>query len=140
MDHQVTKTDQQIASVLTGNAIPSEIEELQHWQELSADNKKIFDDSIRVWDNCPNPLTITDREQDKAIINGRIITQTALQQKHDRVIMRFLRVAAIFIGPVMLALGWYLGSNNLRTYELAWNTVTAPRKHEAGVEFGGGFG
>jgi len=131
MDHQVTKIDQQIASVISENANPSEIEELQQWQELSAGNKKILDDSVKVWDNCPNPLTKTDREQDKAVINGRIITQTALQQKHDRVIVRFLRVAAVFIGPIMLAIGWYLGSNNLKTNELAWNTVTAPRKHIA---------
>jgi transmembrane sensor len=131
MDHQVTKTDRQIASVLSGNANTSEIEELQQWQELSAGNKKILDDSLKVWDSCPNPFTKTEREQDKAIINGRIITQTALQQKHDRVIMRFLRVAAIFIGPLMLAIGWYLGSNNLKTNELTWNTVTAPRKHIA---------
>ena len=131
MDHQVTDNDQLIASVLSGNSNPSEIEELQQWQNRSAENKKTFSDSVMVWDKCPKPLTNTEREQDKAVINGRIITQTAVQQKHDRIIMRFLRVAAILIGPVMLSVGWYLGSNHHSSNELAWNTVTAPRKHIA---------
>lgn len=131
MDHQVTDNDSLIASVLSGNSNPSENEELLQWQNLSAENKKTFDDSEKAWDNCPNPLTKTEQEQDKMVVHGQIITQTAIQQKRDRVIMRFLRVAAILIGPIMLAVGWYLGINNLSSKELGWNTVTAPRKHIA---------
>jgi transmembrane sensor len=131
MDHHKTDNDQLIASFLSGNITPSEREELQQWQNLSAENKKAFDDSVKVWANCPQQLTQSQIEQDMLLIQRRIIAQSALQLKHDRVIMRFLRVAAILIGPVMLAVGWYIGNADFSTKEVAWNTVTAPKKHVA---------
>jgi len=131
MDQQLPDKDQQIASVLSGNSNLSAIEELQNWQNLSDENKKIFDDSAKVWENCPNPLFQSDRAHDKMEVKDRIIFQTAIHQKHDRILLRFMRFAAILIGPIMLAVGWHLGSSNRPTNELAWNTVTAPRKHIA---------
>lgn len=131
MDYQVTDVEQQIAAVLSGNSNNSQIEELQQWQNRSDENKKTFGDSEKVWDNCPYPLSKTEREQDKMLVQSQIIAQAALQQKRDRVIMRFLRVAAIFIGPIMLAVGWYIGNTNLSDKEITWNTVTSPRKHIA---------
>lgn len=131
MDHQVPDKDHQIASFLSGNGTPTEIEELQLWQNLSGENKKIYEDSVKAWVNCPNPITQTQIEQDKVLVQGRIIAQSTLQLKRDRVILRYLRVAAILIGPVMLAVGLYIGSSNVTKKELVWNTVTAPRKHIA---------
>lgn len=131
MDQQVPDIDQQIASVLSGNSSPSVIEEIQKWQNLSEENKKQFEDSVKAWDNCPKPLTQTERELDKMEVKDRIISSTALQQKHDRVLLRLLRVAAILIGPIMLAIGWYIGTSDHSAKELVWNTVTAPRKHIA---------
>ncbi len=131
MDHQALVNDQQIASFLSGNSTPSEIEELQQWQNLSAENKKSYDDSVKVWDNCSTPLTNSQIEQDKTLIQGRIIALSALQLKRDRVLLRLLRIAAILIGPIMLAVGWYIGSSTLSSKELTWNTVTAPKKHIA---------
>ena len=131
MDQQLPDKDQQIASVLSGNTSSSAIEELQNWQSLSDENMKIFDDSAKAWENCPKPLFQSDREHDKAVVKDLIIAQTVKQQKHDRLLLQFLRVAAILIGPIMLAVGWYIGTSNRPKQELAWNTVTAPRKHIA---------
>lgn len=131
MDHQVPDNDQQIASFLSGNSIPLENEELQNWQNLSAENKKSYDDSVKVWDNCPSPLTQLQIEQDKLLVQRRIIAQSTLQLKRDRTIMRFLRVAAILIGPIMLAVGWYIGDTDFSPKEVTWNIVTAPKKHIA---------
>jgi len=131
MDNQVSDNDQQIVSVLSGNSSPSEIEKLQQWQNLSAENKKIYDDSVLIWGNCAKPLTKSEIEQDKILVQGRIIAQAALQHKRDRILLKFLRVAAILIGPIMLVAGFYVGNNNQQTKAMAWNTVTAPRKHIA---------
>jgi len=131
MDHQVPDNDQQIASFLSGNSIPSETEELQQWQNLSAENKKIYEDSLKIWGNCPKPITRTQTEQDKEVVQGRIIAESASQLKRDKVMLRLLRIAAILIGPIMLAVGWYAGSYSFSSKELTWNTVTAPRKHIA---------
>ena len=131
MDHQVTDSDLQIVSHLSGNSTTAETEVLLQWQNLSFENKKTFDDSVKAWDNCRQPLTIAEIERDKVLVKDRIIAQTVLQQNRDRILIRSLRVAAVLIGPVMLAIGWYFGSRNLHTDELVWNTVTAPKKHIA---------
>lgn len=131
MDHQGPDNDQQIASFLSGNSISFETEDLQKWQNLSAENKKIYEDSLKVWGNCPKPITRTQTEQDKVVVQGRIIAESTLQLKRDRVVLRLLRIAAILIGPIMLAVGLYVGSNSFSSKELTWNTVTAPRKHIA---------
>jgi len=131
MDHRSPDIDQQIASFLSGNITPSENEELQQWLSLSAENKKTFDDSAKVWANSPSQLTQSLINQDKVLVQGQIIAQSTLQLKRDRVIKHFLRVAAILIGPVMLAVGWYIGNSNYSSEALSWNTVTAPKKHIA---------
>ena len=131
MDHQVADNDQQIVSVLSRNSNPSEIEKLQLWQNLSAENKKMFDDSALIWGNCAKPLTQSEIEQDKILVQERIIAQTALQLKHDRVLLKFLRIAAILIGPIMLVAGFFAGNYHQQKQSMAWNTVTAPRKHIA---------
>lgn len=131
MDHCSPDIDQLIAALLSGNCTPSEKEELQQWLNLSAENKKVYDDSVKVWANSPQQLTLSQIEQDKLLVQGQIIAQSTLQLKRDRVIMRFLRIAAILIGPVMLAVGWYIGNSNYSSEALTWNTVAAPKKHIA---------
>jgi len=133
MDSRPTNYDQLIALFLSGNSNPSEIELLEQWKDLSGENKKIFEESVIAWNRCQKPITKADIAQDKLAIEGRIITKISLQQKRDKVILRLLRMAAIFVGPIMLALGWYFGSSSVDNIpkNLTWNTVTAPRKHIA---------
>jgi transmembrane sensor len=131
MDHQPVDYDQLITSFLSGNSDSSENEVLQCWQDLSVENKKTFDDSVKVWENCPKSISKSVIEKDKQFVLGSIISQSSVQQRRDRVVMKFLRMAAIFIGPVMLAIGWNLGNQKSSTPDLTWNTVTAPRKHIA---------
>jgi len=131
MDYQTSDYDQQIAAFLSGNCNSSEIQAFQLWKDLSAENKKAFDEAVKVWENCPKPLSKAEIEQDKMVIKGLIITHSALTQSKDRKLVKFLRFAAILIGPVLLAVGWYIGSNNRTTTALTWNSVTAPRKHIA---------
>jgi transmembrane sensor len=123
--------DQQLASFFCGNSNSGEIETLQSWQKQSSENKKTFDKSAEVWDNCKKPISISEFMHDKLQVMGRIMAHTSSLQRRDRVFMHFLRLAAIFIGPIMLAIGWYIGSTNLPSQALTWNTVTTPRKHIA---------
>ena len=57
MEPHPTNYDQLIASFLSGNSNPSEIESLEQWQNLSKENKEIFDESVIVWNSCRKPLT-----------------------------------------------------------------------------------
>ena len=131
MDHQLSDHDQQIAAFLSGNITSSELKALEQWKNLSDENMKLFGESIKTWKNCPARLETEVIEQDKLAVKGSIITQSALLHKRDRMVLNFLRIAAIFIGPIMLAIGWYLGSNNNSLKTASWNSVTAPRKHIA---------
>jgi len=131
MDYQTSDYDQQIAAFLSGNSNPSEIQALQLWRDLSAENNKVFEEAVRVWENCPKPLSKAEIEQDKMVVKGLIINHSAIAQGKDRKLIKFLRFAAILMGPVLLAVGWYIGSNNRSTKALTWNSVTAPRKHIA---------
>lgn len=133
MDRQPADYDQLLASFLSGNSNSLEIEDIKRWQNLSALNKKIFDNSVKIWGNCASPISKSDIERDKLLVKNRITNQIILQQRRDKVLLHFLRLAAIFIGPLMLAIGWYIGNkyNNQPAPALTWNTVTTPRKHIA---------
>jgi len=131
MDHKVPGIDQHIASVLSKNSNLSEYNEIQQWKKKSEENNKTYNDSEKVWENCPKPFFKSERELDKMEVKDRIIAQNVFQQKRYQVLLRFLRVAAILIGPIMLAVGWYIGTSESSHKKLVWNTVTAPRKHIA---------
>ncbi len=131
MESHSTNYDQLIASILSGNSNPSEIEALEQWQNLSKENKEIFDDSVIVWNSCRKPLTKAEIARDKLHVEEQIITKISLQQKRDRFAIRLLRMVAVLVGPIMLALGWYYGSSTNYSKDLTWNTVTAPKKHIA---------
>lgn len=132
MESHSTSYDQLIASFLSGNSTPSEIESLEQWQNLSKENKEIFDDSVIVWNSCRKPLTKAEIARDKLDVEERIITNISLQQQRDRFAIRLLRLVAVLVGPIMLALGWYFGSSTTNhSKDLTWNTVTAPKKHIA---------
>ncbi|MEK7719858.1 MAG: FecR family protein, partial [Bacteroidota bacterium] len=132
MESHSTNHDQLIASFFSGNSNLSEIELLEQWKNLSKENKKIFDDSVIVWNSCRKPLTKAEIAMDKLAVEERIITKISLQQKRDRFAIRLLRIVAVLLGPIMLALGWYFGSSTTNySKDLTWNTVTAPKKHIA---------
>ena len=129
MDHQVPDIDQQIASFLSGNCNSAEVEAVKQWKNHSEENKKSFEEAVKVWENTPDPLSAAEVEHDKITVKNTIITQTSLQLNRNRVLLKYLRIAAAFMGPVMLAIGWYIGINHHPKEALTWNSVTAPRKH-----------
>lgn len=132
MESSPINYDQLIASFLSGNSNPSEIEWLEQWQNLSEENKEIFDESVIVWNSCLKPLTKAEIAQDKLAVEERIITKISLQQKRDRFAIRLLRMVAVLVVPIMLAIGWYFGRSTISSSnDIAWNTVTAPKKHIA---------
>ena len=131
MEHKVPDIYQQIAAFLSGNCNPEEVESLNQWRNLSDENRKTFAEALKTWENCPKPLTKSEIELDKTAVKDAIISQNSLQLDCNRTLLKFLRIAAIFIGPVMLAIGWYIGINHDSKQVLTWNSVTAPRKHIA---------
>lgn len=131
MDYQIPDIDLLIASFLSGNITQQEIESLEHWQKLSDENRQTFEEAFKIWNQSAEPLPKSTIESDKSAIRGAIIIQTALEQKKVRIMLKLLRIAAVLVGPVMLALGWYIGHHEHSEKLITWNSVTAPRKHIA---------
>lgn len=131
MEEQLPDIEVQIAAFLSGNSSTSEIKALQQWQNLSDQNSRIFNEAVKAWKSNSAILSKEMIEQDKSAVNRSIIFQSAIKEERVKKGFSLLRMAAIFLGPVLLVIGWYLGSTHLPTQPITWNTVTAPRKHIA---------
>ena len=79
MDSPTLDIDQLIASFLSGNCTLSEKSELEHWVALSDENKKVFDDSVKIWQNCQAPIPKSEMEHDRLRIDVRIFAQNSHQ-------------------------------------------------------------
>jgi transmembrane sensor len=131
MDKSIHDIDLQIATYLSGNSTLAQKEALLHWKNLSEENNKTFEAAVKVWENSPGLFMENQREQDKMAVKSAIIAQSVMVHNRDRLLLKFLRFAAVLIGPIMLAIGWYAGNYTHNASPIAWNTVTAPRKHIA---------
>lgn len=121
----------QIASFLSGNSTPAENEQLEEWKNSSEENSKIFDASVKVWNNTLQPIENQIIQRDKQEVKDQIIAQSITKQRFSRRILWLVGAAAAVLAPLMLMLGWYLGQTNLPGKVLTWNTITAPKKHIA---------
>ncbi|GEM_PF-6810853 len=79
MDSPTIDIDQLIASFLSGNCNPSGKLELEQWVSLSEENKKVFDDSVKIWQNCQTPIFKSEMEHDKLRIEVQIFAQNSHQ-------------------------------------------------------------
>lgn len=79
MDSPTVDIDQLIASVLSGNCNTSEKLALEQWIALSEENKKIFDDSVKIWQNCATPISKSEIEHHKLRIDLQIFAHYSHQ-------------------------------------------------------------
>ena len=79
MDSPTIDIEQLIASFLSGNCNASGKLELDHWVALSEENKKVFDDSVKIWQNCRTPISKSEMEHDRLRIDVRIFAHQSHQ-------------------------------------------------------------
>ncbi|MEI7421568.1 MAG: FecR domain-containing protein [Prolixibacteraceae bacterium] len=128
----------QIASYISGNSTPAENEQLENWKNSSEENLRIFEATVRVWNNSLQPIEDQAIQDGKQEVKDQIIAQSVTQQRLSRRILWLVGSAAAVLLPLMLMLGWYIGQTNLPGKVLTWNTVTAPKKHIAIVNMADG--
>jgi transmembrane sensor len=131
MDESYQDIDQLIALVLSGNATSVDFETVEQCRNSSPENQKHYELSLKAWENSPRPLTKIEIEKDRGFVEGEIITRLTQQEQKKRFIIQLLRVAAVLLAPIMLGLGWFLGSREKAVSDLSWNSVTAPKRHIA---------
>ena len=115
-----------IAKSLSGEATHEEANELNHWIGESPSNKRVFDEAKRIWEKSHAFFSASEIVSDREKIKDQIIQQLSKPEKRVGLSVWIYRVAAILALPVMLGIGWYLGSDRNRA-ETAMCEVTAPK-------------
>lgn len=114
-----------IANFLSGEASQSEKEELTSWLEESPLNKRIFDESKRIWEKTPPYFSSAEILADREKIKNQINEQLSIPKENPRFSVWIYRAAAILALPIMLGIGWYLGLSS-KGSNASLCEVTAP--------------
>ncbi|MDP3432497.1 MAG: DUF4974 domain-containing protein [Bacteroidota bacterium] len=126
MQNEYNHIDLLIANFLSGEANQSEKDQLNRWIGESPANKRIFEESRRIWVKSQTYFSSTEIRSDREKIKDRIIQQLSKPTKKVSLSTWIYRVAAILALPVMLGIGWYLGSTKISS-ETQMCEVTAPK-------------
>ena len=126
MQNEHNHIDLLIANYLSGEASQSEKDELTRWIGESPANKRIFEENQRIWAKSQTYFAASEISSDREKIKDKIIQQLSKPTKKVSLSTWIYRVAAILALPVMLGIGWYLGSTEISS-ETQMCEVTAPK-------------
>ena len=126
MQNEPNHIDLLISNYLSGEASRTEKDELNRWIGESPANKRLFEESERIWTNAKVNFPASQIRFDREKIKDQIIRQTSGSAKTVAFPTWIYRVAAVLALPIMLGIGWYLGaSKNNAENQLC--EVTAPK-------------
>lgn len=126
MQNEYNHIDLLIANCLSSEANQTEKDELNSWIGESPSNKKLFEENQRIWENSHSYFSVSEISSDREKIKDQIIQQLSKSTKTVNLSTWIYRVAAILALPVMLGIGWYLGSAEISS-ETQICEVTAPK-------------
>lgn len=126
MQNEPNHIDFLIANYLSGEASQTEKDELNRWIGESTVNKRLFEENKRIWENSHSFFSASEISSDREKIKNQIIQQLSKPVKTLSISTWIYRVAAILALPVMLGIGWYLGSMEIRS-ETQECQVVAPK-------------
>lgn len=126
MQNEHNHIDLLIANYLSGEATQTEKQELSNWIGESPANKRLFEENQRIWQKSQSYFSVPEISSDREKIKDQIIQQLSKSTKTLSLSTWIYRVAAILALPVMLGIGWYLGSTEISS-ETQMCEVTAPK-------------
>lgn len=126
MQNEPNPIDLLIANYLSGEATEAEKEELNNWMEESLANRRLFEQTKKVWEKSHSYFSAAEITLDREKIKDRIIQELSKPAKTVTLYTWVYRAAAILALPIMLGIGWYLGSET-ENNEAAMCEVTAPK-------------
>jgi len=118
--------DKLIAKRLSNNATQDELRELEEWKAGSGENRKLFQNSLKLWK--VNPFWIPQEviNDDYGRISFRIIENIASQRKKQKIFLLFYKAAAILLIPLLIAFGWYYTRSVHDDRPVQYTEITAP--------------
>jgi transmembrane sensor len=126
MQHEPNHIDLLIARTLSGEAVGAEKDELTRWIGESPANKRLFEETQRIWAKSNSYFSVSNINSDREKIKDQIIRQTSHTTKTVTFPSWLFRVAAVLALPIMLGIGWYLGATKISN-ETQLCEVTAPK-------------
>ena len=126
MQNEYNHIDLLIAKYQSGEASQSEKDELTRWIGESPTNKRIFEENQQIWTKSQTYFAASEISSDREKIKDQIIQQLSKPTKKVSLSTWIYRAAAILALPVMLGIGWYLGSTEISN-ETQMCEVTAPK-------------
>lgn len=125
MQSEPNNIDILIANYLSGEATQAEKDELNSWIDQSSADKKLFEENKRIWKESATYFPTTEIAIDREKIKEHIMQRFSGHEEKIGLMVWMYRIAAILTLPIMLGIGWYLGSNNSNSESLC--EVTAPK-------------
>lgn len=126
MQNEPNHIDFLIANFQSREATQAEEDELNRWIEESPANKRLFEETKRIWQKSQSYFPASEISSDRDKIKNQISQQTNKASKTIGLPSWLFRVAAVLALPVMLGIGWYLGSTEISS-ETQMCEVTAPK-------------
>jgi ferric-dicitrate binding protein FerR (iron transport regulator) len=115
-----------LAKVVSGNATDAEKRQLD---DLLAreNNQTAIQKAKTAWDNSNHFFTIEEIGKDGEKLKDRLIAQLSAKKTKLSARQRFYWAAAVLLLPLMLGIGWYLGSGKSTSAASQWCEVITPK-------------
>lgn len=125
-----TNIDIIIGKFLSGNCSSEEMAELEKWRKASDENKRVFDQSVLVWEKSAAWISPNQVSRDKLQIQQELNKNLTKQIGRERSRVMWTRIAAVLAFPIALALGWLLFTDNSQPEIVPqFCEVVAPKGH-----------
>jgi ferric-dicitrate binding protein FerR (iron transport regulator) len=116
-----------ISKIITGEATPSEVKELDFLMASHKDIRKRFEENKDTWEKSRHPFSAEEIQADRKKIKEQITRKTFVIREQEKEFRLFFRVAATLAVPVLLVIGWYAGNRSLFNRQHILCEVSAPK-------------
>lgn len=127
-----TKNDIEIliGRCISGNANKKEVALLEGWKTTSPKNQKTIDESLKVWGNGTHWISSQKIQNDKANIQREMNKSLSLQVRRLKRNSQILKIAAVLVIPIALAVSWLVLPNvTLKNQPAQFCEISAPKGH-----------
>jgi len=125
-----------IGKIVSGNATPEEIKELEQWK-ISADaNRLLFEKSKKAWEkgkkHIPESILLQDKSKLESEYNKYLSGKVSKISRQSFI----YKIAAVLAFPIALAIGWYLFGESEKPVQLTEQLyeITSPKGHVSKVK------
>lgn len=106
-----------IGKVISGNATSEEIEQLEVWKSKSVENQRIYNKSLKVWENSKSGISDENFRNDKQKVDDVIKLDLIRKVRKIQRQSMLYKIAAILAFPLALAVSFYYFSSHNKSVE-----------------------